>query len=452
MLNVINVLRELVVQGLNALIDPINSVLTNKRGDVRKVFSVLGIGKIDPIQAPTPIQLPALAEGGIVKARPGGTAIIAGEGGQDEAVVPLGGMTPLISSYDMESFKQLLYEATMLPNELYLAYKDMIESFGLDKLKTLFEDMRARTGLDYTTVLSDHMDGVRRVDLMEEIFDEFIDYLQYIVEQSPLDKVAGGTIIGSSGAATASENWMRQLYGGERIPLEGNRRWGHTNRANDRTTQLWRPEQEGRASFIAPPIAETRPGVGSGILNFLGDQAQGIGQMATGELGKIIPLLGELGGTVLSLFQAFSPMQTIFEAISDVILPLVQDALAPLLSLFKQIGTLVGKFLTPVFKALAVPLKLLAIVLGTAFNVISTILKTITFGLLNLGQVDLDFPESATSTTTNDTTTRNNATFRAASHTYVTQNIYDNHIYGGSLQDFAVLIREEFERLDAIRA
>lgn len=36
-------------------------------------------------------QLPQLAEGGIVKARNGGTLVVAGEGGQDEAVVPLDG-------------------------------------------------------------------------------------------------------------------------------------------------------------------------------------------------------------------------------------------------------------------------------------------------------------------------------------------------------------------------
>jgi len=33
--------------------------------------------------------IPYLAKGGIVRARPGGTALVAGEGGRDEAIVPL---------------------------------------------------------------------------------------------------------------------------------------------------------------------------------------------------------------------------------------------------------------------------------------------------------------------------------------------------------------------------
>jgi phage-related minor tail protein len=35
--------------------------------------------------------IPMLASGGVVKARPGGTLVVAGEGGRDEAIVPLGG-------------------------------------------------------------------------------------------------------------------------------------------------------------------------------------------------------------------------------------------------------------------------------------------------------------------------------------------------------------------------
>lgn len=49
-----------------------------------------GIGKIGGFTLGTP-NIPLLAAGGVVKARPGGTMVIAGEGGDDEAVVPLDG-------------------------------------------------------------------------------------------------------------------------------------------------------------------------------------------------------------------------------------------------------------------------------------------------------------------------------------------------------------------------
>jgi hypothetical protein len=42
-------------------------------------------------------KIPQLAEGGIVKASPGGTLVNVGEGGQDEAVVPLGRGAPSVS-------------------------------------------------------------------------------------------------------------------------------------------------------------------------------------------------------------------------------------------------------------------------------------------------------------------------------------------------------------------
>jgi hypothetical protein len=47
-----------------------------------------GVGKVGGFTLGTP-DIPKLAGGGIVKARPGGTLVLAGEGGRDEAVVPL---------------------------------------------------------------------------------------------------------------------------------------------------------------------------------------------------------------------------------------------------------------------------------------------------------------------------------------------------------------------------
>jgi hypothetical protein len=63
-----------------------------KGGGLGGIFSRLfGIGKVvKPGFGLISELIPGLADGGIVKARPGGTLALIGEGGQDEAVVPLG--------------------------------------------------------------------------------------------------------------------------------------------------------------------------------------------------------------------------------------------------------------------------------------------------------------------------------------------------------------------------
>jgi len=64
---------------------------TNAAGQVTSRRNVgLGAGRYDDV---------AMAEGGIVRARPGGTRAIIGEGGHDEAVIPLDGRHGIGSNY-----------------------------------------------------------------------------------------------------------------------------------------------------------------------------------------------------------------------------------------------------------------------------------------------------------------------------------------------------------------
>jgi hypothetical protein len=68
-----------VIGGVNTLVDMINNVLT-----AGKVIGIdVKLGKIPPLN------IPRLAEGGIVLPRPGGVLANIGEGGQAEAVIPL---------------------------------------------------------------------------------------------------------------------------------------------------------------------------------------------------------------------------------------------------------------------------------------------------------------------------------------------------------------------------
>jgi hypothetical protein len=68
-----------IIQGWNKLHFTMPSVDTH----------IPGVGKVGGFDLGLP-QIPQLAKGGIVKASPGGTLVNVGEGGQDEAVVPLG--------------------------------------------------------------------------------------------------------------------------------------------------------------------------------------------------------------------------------------------------------------------------------------------------------------------------------------------------------------------------
>lgn len=86
--------------GLNAIFSLINQAIRNINGQIDNLRGVTGIGDLIP-DTNIP-EIPALAEGGIVKARPGGTLAVIGEGGQDEAVVPLdkaGGMGTTVNVY-----------------------------------------------------------------------------------------------------------------------------------------------------------------------------------------------------------------------------------------------------------------------------------------------------------------------------------------------------------------
>lgn len=83
------------IKALNFLIDGLNKI------NVKVPGWVPGIGgksfgiHIDPIN-----EIPALASGGVVPATPGGRLALIGEGGQDEAVIPLSRLDSMLSRRD----------------------------------------------------------------------------------------------------------------------------------------------------------------------------------------------------------------------------------------------------------------------------------------------------------------------------------------------------------------
>lgn len=99
-----SVVKQTISESLNWIIDSINRIINAMNGIASKGAKSLGMSITT---VPT---IPRLADGGIVKARPGGIIANIGEGGEDEAVIPLskmpqmGGMGREINFYFTGTF------------------------------------------------------------------------------------------------------------------------------------------------------------------------------------------------------------------------------------------------------------------------------------------------------------------------------------------------------------
>jgi hypothetical protein len=83
------------VEGINQAIANFQLKLTSKKLSARQLARLQKNFGVEVDFLMSSGQIPALANGGIVKASPGGTLALIGEGGRDEAVIPLdraGGM------------------------------------------------------------------------------------------------------------------------------------------------------------------------------------------------------------------------------------------------------------------------------------------------------------------------------------------------------------------------
>lgn len=78
--------KNIIKESLNWIVDRVNYIIRAINSLASKGGKALGLS------VPTISEIPRLAEGGIVKARPGGIIANIGEGGQDEAVIPLNKM------------------------------------------------------------------------------------------------------------------------------------------------------------------------------------------------------------------------------------------------------------------------------------------------------------------------------------------------------------------------
>lgn len=96
----------------------------------------------------------------------------------------------------------------------------------------------------------------------------------------------------------------------------------------------------------------------------LGDLLETILGSISGAFQALIPALAQLN-SVLALLD---PAQVVLQSILDVLTPLINEALAPLVGFFAAIGEILGNMLIPVIKALVPIIRLLAEVLIWLFN------------------------------------------------------------------------------------
>jgi hypothetical protein len=85
------------VDGINSIIRGLNRIKVNIPATALTPALSFGVN----IPTIPSVEIPRLAEGGIVRARPGGIIANIGEGGQDEAVIPLNRMGKMGNTYNI---------------------------------------------------------------------------------------------------------------------------------------------------------------------------------------------------------------------------------------------------------------------------------------------------------------------------------------------------------------
>jgi len=220
------------------------------------------------------------------------------------------------------------------------------------------------------------------------------------------------------------------------------------------------------------------PGGGGGFDANIGDAIGGIfsnlGSMFSMGLGSVMEFFTQIENVAAVM----DPLGTIMGSLVDTIAGPLNAALAPLVGLLEMLGKIAGQTLIPFITAFGEALKpviqLFAdlynnvlrhlIRAGTIFqallwNLGVLIRNIITFNWFNLtqGMVDIagiKLGEKISLDSLSDAGAADSGGAMGAGATYrqqrpidVTVNVFDNDVYGGSLQEFAIIIRSELEEL-----
>jgi phage-related protein len=212
------------------------------------------------------------------------------------------------------------------------------------------------------------------------------------------------------------------------------------------------------------------------IANLFGDASTAINAIFTGNpLGLIITLISKLFEVFSKISGPFAAFMNIFDVLFDaieeivvVLGPALDAIFKPIVDIVRQLGLVFGVFLvalTPVFDLiglLAQALTLLSPVLygigvifaaladgfAHVYNAVSGIVKSITFGLVNMGRKDTNniqrFEESWNATKEYDeySNSNNSTSYSVAGDMYININFSHSYVNGDS-REIALMLRDE---------
>jgi len=222
---------------------------------------------------------------------------------------------------------------------------------------------------------------------------------------------------------------------------------------------------------------------------------------ATGGAGVIEGVLSSLSsfggglrsavGSVSNFIKVINPFSTILEGVMEVLEPVINEILQPLVSKLKILGATIGKIVLPIFevigkitrklteafvwfynKAILPVGNFIITLIGTIGNFFIRIANAL-IDVINLfrrrsrhmahvEKIDIESKKlkaisledalgaGEADTETGDTVTGAAATYEQARPIVVNIDIHDNDVFGGSLRDFAILIRNEFDALGVL--
>lgn len=268
-----------------------------------------------------------------------------------------------------------------------------------------------------------------------------------------------------SGTASESESRAAFVLGGQKQDLE--------KAAADEAK---------KPGMMASLVSALSSGSGTSEVGALVSGAAGGGLSAI--LGPLGAALGPLGKSFSMITQILNPMQTIFAAMFEVLAPVVESLLAPLLGILKVLGMFLGNMLVPVFRMLEPVITLITEAFVWLYNYVLLPVGNGIMGLFvdignffigimngiidalnhipyvdinrvsNLQQADMqkinaEFVTNAGANTTGSNGSGGGATYSGAKDVYI--NFYFDRSYvNGDAREIALALREEIRQAEAM--
>jgi phage shock protein A len=212
-----------------------------------------------------------------------------------------------------------------------------------------------------------------------------------------------------------------------------------------------------------------------GIFNLLGDAGKVLKAVFSGNvIGLIFELLGRFAGVFSNISGPFSAFLNIFDVFFDVVEeicaalePALSVIFKPIVDIVRQLGIVFGMFLnilapilgilgllvnviqifSPILYGLAMVFAAVADGFATVYNVVSGVVKSLTFGAVNMGKMNTNNRDRLKDTWNAENydeykNSNNSTSYSVAGDMYI--NINFSHSYvNGDFREIAIMLRNE---------